>query len=211
ALRTTLLLALAQVVVPSSIAVQLLPSAVRWSVPVSASPVAPPLIDKDRIVVVLQSGAVEAHRVTDGTTAWTVELRSDFPVAADGDRVYVAAGEAIHALKATDGTEEWLGPSGSVTAPLAAHARWVLAATEKALTPYRAADGRTVWSRDIGLQRESATIEADNLYVPLQDGRLLALNLQDGADKWVRHLTGPLSEVLALPERVYVRSADKHL
>jgi hypothetical protein len=211
ALRTTLLLALAQLVVPSSIAVQMLPSAVRWSVPISASPVAPPVFDKDRILVVLQSGAVEAHRVADGTVAWKVELRSEFPAAADGDRVYVAAGEAIHALKATDGTEEWLAPSGSVTAPLVAHAGWVIAATEKALTAYRAADGTKVWSRAIGLQRESATIEADNLYVPLEDGRLIALSLQDGADKWVRHLTGPLSEVLALPDRVYVRSADKHL
>ena len=56
-----------------------------------------------------------------------------------------------------------------------------------------------------------ATIEADNLYVPLEDGRLVALDVQTGAEKWIRHLTGPLSEVLALPERVYVRSADKHL
>jgi outer membrane protein assembly factor BamB len=54
--------------------------------------------------------------------------------------------------------------------------------------------------------RVSPTIEADNLYALLEDGWLLALDLQTGKDKWVRHLTGPLSEVLALPERVYVRS-----
>lgn len=211
ALRTTILLALAQVVVPSSIAVQMLPSAVRWSVPISASPVAPPVIDKDQVFVVLQSGAVEAHKVADGTTAWKIELRSDFPVAVDGDRVYVAAGEAIHALNAADGTEQWLVPSGNVTAPILAHAGWLIAATEKSLTAYRAADGSKVWSREVGNQRVSPTIEADNLYVPLEDGRLVALDVQTGAEKWVRHLTGPLSEVLALPERVYVRSADKHL
>jgi len=189
----------------------MLPSAVRWSVPISASPVAPPVVDSDRILVVLQSGAVEAHRASDGTTLWKVELRSELPLAADGDRVYVAAGEAIHALKATDGTPEWLAPTGNVTAPLVAHAGWVIAATQKALTAYRAADGTKVWSRELGNQRETATIEGDNLYVPLEDGRLVALDLRSGEEKWARHLTGPLSEVLALPDRVYVRSADKHL
>jgi outer membrane protein assembly factor BamB len=210
-LRTTLLLALAQVVVPPSIAVQMLPSAVRWTVLISASPVAPPLIGKDQVFVVLQSGVVEAHRVTDGTTAWKLELRSEFPVAMDDDHVYVAAGEAVHALKPADGSEQWLAPSGNVTAPLLAHGGWVIAATEKSLTAYRAADGTKVWSREVGTQRVIASLEGDNLYVPLEDGRLVALDLQTGAERWVRHVAGPLSEVLALPERVYVRSADKHL
>ena len=189
----------------------MLPSAVRWTIPISASPVAAPAIGKDLVFVVLQSGAVEAHRVADGSTAWKVELRSEFPVALDGDHVYVAAGEAVHALKATDGSEEWLAPSGDVTAPLLAHAGWLIAATAKSLTALRATDGTKVWSREIGNQRVIPSIEGDTLYVPLEDGRLVALDLQTGADKWVRHLTGPLSEVLALPERVYVRSADKHL
>jgi len=211
ALRTTLLLAVAQVIVPSSIAVQMLPSAVRWSVPISASPAAAPVIGKDKIFVVLQSGAIEARRLADGTVAWKVELRSELPVALDGDRIFVAAGEAIHALKDADGSEEWLAPAGSVMAPVLAHAGWVLAATDKGLTAYRAADGTKVWSRELGNQRVTPTIEGDNLYVPLEDGRLVALDLPTGADKWVRHLTGPLSEVLAVPDRVYVRSADKHL
>ena len=225
ALRTTLLLLIAQLVPPSSTtvppsstavppsstAVHLLPSAVRWSVPISANPAAPPVIDGDKVFVVLESGAVQAHRITDGTTAWKVDLRSEFPVAADGERVFVAAGEAIHALNAADGLEAWLAPAGNITIPPVAHAGWVIASTEKALTAYRASDGTKVWSREVGTQHVIPSIEANNLYVPLDDGRLLALDLQTGADGWVRRLTGPLSEVLALPERVYVRSGDKHL
>lgn len=189
----------------------MLPSAVRWSVPISANPAAPPVIDADKVFVVLESGAVQAHRVADGSTAWKVDLRSEFPVAVDGERVFVAAGEAIHALKTADGSEAWLAPAGTVTTPPLAHAGWLIASTEKALTAYRAADGSKVWSREVGKQGVAPTIEADNLYVPLEDGRLLALDLQTGADRWVRHLTGPLSEVLALSDRVYVRSGDKHL
>jgi outer membrane protein assembly factor BamB len=211
ALRTTVLLLIAQLVAPSSTALQMLPSAVRWSVPIAANPAAPPVIDGDKVFVVLESGAVQAHRLADGSTAWKVDLRSEFRVAVDGERVFVAAGAAIHALKAADGSEAWLAPAGKVTAPPLAHAGWMIASTEKALTAYRASDGTKVWSRELGTQRVIPTIEADNLYVPLEDGRLLALDLQTGAEKWVRHLTGPLSEVLALSDRVYVRSGDKHL
>ena len=135
ALRTTVLLLIAQLVPPSSTtvppsstavppsstAVHLLPSAVRWSVPISANPAAPPVIDGDKVFVVLESGAVQAHRITDGTTAWKVDLRSEFPVAADGERVFVAAGEAIHALNAADGLEAWLAPAGNITIPPVAH------------------------------------------------------------------------------------------
>jgi outer membrane protein assembly factor BamB len=159
----------------------------------------------------LESGAVQAHRAADGSTAWKVDLRSEFPVAADAERVFVAAGEAIHALNAADGSEAWLAPTGKVTAPPLAHAGWVIASTDKALIAYRASDGTKVWSREVGKQRVISSIEANNLYVPLEDGRLLALDLQTGADRWSRHLTGPLSEVLALSDRAYVRSGDKHL
>jgi hypothetical protein len=37
-------------------------------------------------------------------------------------------------LKAVDGSEEWLAPSGNVTAPLLVQAGWVVAATGSGLT-----------------------------------------------------------------------------
>ena len=142
--------------------------------------------------------------------AWRVELRTDRPVAADGVRVFIASGEAIHALNAATSEVLWRAPIGTITAPLVAKEGWVIAATDATVTAFRAADGSKVWSRSTGAQRERATIDGDNLYLPLDDGHLLALDLQTGAERWSRHFTGPLSEVLAIGDRIYVGSADKY-
>lgn len=189
---------------------QTLPSAVRWAVPISSGPAAPPVIAGDQIFVVLLSGIVAAHRMADGAEAWHVELRTDQPVAVEGPRVFVAAGEMIHALDAAGGSVLWRAASGAVTAPLVAQNGWLIVASASGLTAFRAEDGTKVWSRDTGAQRLRPTIEGDNLYVPLDDGRLLALDLRTGADRWTKHLAGHLfSEVLAFPDRVYAGSTDK--
>jgi outer membrane protein assembly factor BamB len=190
-------------------ATETLPSAARWSVPIAASPAAPPVTDGEQIFVVLKSGVVASHRVSDGTLAWQTSLRSNQSVAVEGGRVYVAAGEAIHALKAADGSPAWMAPSGTVTAPLLAHEGWLIAATASRLTAFRTSDGSKVWARETSAQHVRPTIEGDNLYVPLDDGHLLALDLRTGANRWVKHFKGAASEVLAFSDRIYVGSADK--
>lgn len=168
------------------------------------------MIDGPRVFVVLQSGIVAAHRVSDGGEAWRVELRAEHPVAADGARVFITAGEAVHALNAETAEVLWRAPVGPVTAPLVAHEGWVVAATVNAITAFRAADGSKVWSHSNSAQRGRATIEGDNLYLPLDDGHVLALDLRTGAERWSRHFAGPVSEVLAFADRVYVGSADRY-
>jgi len=163
-----------------------------------------------RIFVVLQSGIVAARRLSDGGEAWHVELRTERPVAADGTSVFIASGEAIHALNAQTSDVLWRAPVGEISAPLVAHEGWVIAITETEVIALRASDGSKVWSRPNGAQQERATIEGDNLYLPLADGHLLALDLQTGAERWSKHFVGPLSEVLAFPDRVFVGSADKN-
>lgn len=195
---------------PSPVAaVQRLPSAVRWSVPIAARPAAPPVADGEQVFIVLQSGVVASHRVSDGTQSWQVPLRSDQPVAVEGGRIYVTAGDAIHALNAADGSPVWIAPSGAVTAPLLAHEGWVIAATATGLAAFRSSDGSKVWSRETSAQHARPTIEGDNLYVPLDDGHLLALDLRTGANRWVKHFKRAPSEVLAFSDRIYVGSADK--
>jgi outer membrane protein assembly factor BamB len=206
-LRTTLLLASAV----SIAQLQALPSVVRWSIPISARPAAPPVIAGDQVFVVLQSGVVAAQRMTDGAEAWHVELRADQPVAVEGPRVFVAAGEMIHALDAASGSVVWRAPSGAVTAPLLAQNGWLLVASASGLMALRSEDGTKVWSLDTGPQRLRPSIEGDNLYVPLDDGRLLALDLRTGAERWKKHIAGArFSEVLAFSDRVYAGSTDKN-
>ena len=168
------------------------------------------MFDGPLIFVVLQSGIVAAHRVLDGSEAWRVELRSERPVAADDNRVFIASGEAIHALNAETSEVLWRAPVGAITSPLVAHEGWVIAVTETAVTALRAADGSKVWTRTTSAQRQRATIEGDNLYLPLDDGHVLALDLTTGAERWSKHFAGPLSEVLAFPDRIYFGAGDRH-
>jgi outer membrane protein assembly factor BamB len=207
--RTTLLLAIAQIVGGAVPATHALPTSVRWSVEVSASPAAPPVIEGDEIFIVLQSGVVAARKVSDGTPAWEVPLKSDRPIAVDGGRVYVATSEQIVALKVGDGSKVWSVRTPAVIAPLVAQGGWVIAATDQAVTAFRSADGSQVWTRELAGANVMPTMEGDNLYVPLQDGRLFALDLLTGKDRWLRSYDGPLSEVLAFSDRILFGTGDK--
>jgi len=191
---------------------QTLPSTKRWSVALSARAVASPTIAGDVIVVGLQTGQVVAYAAKDGKELWRVPLLADQAIVADETLLFIAAGEMIHALDASDGRLLWESPSGTLTAPLLVHGGWVIAATAARLASFREIDGAKVWSHDSPPVHERPTIEGDNLYVPLDEGRLLALNLADGAERWTRFpAKGPLSEVLALPDTVFVGAADKCL
>jgi outer membrane protein assembly factor BamB len=192
---------------------------VRWSVPVSVRPSAPPVIGADKIFLALQSGVLVAHRISDGVEAWRVEMRTDQPIAVDGTRVFVASGEAVHALASADGAIVWRAPTGTLTAPILAQDGWIVVASATALAAFRSEDGARVWGRELGPQHNRPTIEADNLYVPLDDGRLFALDLRTGADRWVRRVATPrkpaagaapqaLSEVLAYPDRLFFGASD---
>ncbi len=201
-------------------AAQALPAEVRWSVAVSVRPAAPPAVGGDRILLPLQSGVVVAYRANDGGEAWRVDLRADQPIAVEGDRVFVASGEAIHALALENAEVLWRAPTGTLTAPLLAQDGWIIAASAAGLAAFRSTDGVKIWQRETGVQHARATIEGDNLYVPLDDGRLLALDLRTGTDRWVHQFripkppaAGPhppgVSEVLAFPDRLFVGAADR--
>jgi outer membrane protein assembly factor BamB len=141
-------------------------------------------------------------------------------VAVDGAIAIVASGEALYGLKTADGAGLWQAPSGTLTAPLLAKDGWIIAASSAGLAAYRASDGNKIWSRETGPQHTRPTIEGDTLYVPLDDGRLLALDLATGADRWTHTFAAPpstaaggaapaLSEVLAFSDRVFLGSSDK--
>jgi outer membrane protein assembly factor BamB len=167
------------------------------------------VIGGDRIFIVLESGIVAAHRVSDGGETWHVELRTAQPVAVDASRVFVAAGEAIHALDAASGAVAWVAPTGPVNLPMLAQDGWVIVASGSVVSALRAEDGVRIWSRDIGVPHARPTIEGNNLYLPLENGHLRALELQTGNDRWTKAFHGVPSEVLAFSDRIYVGSADQ--
>ncbi len=185
-----------------------LPTAVRWSIALPGQPDAPPAIGADRIYVALQPGIVAAHRLSDGRELWRRDLPTATPMAVDHGRLFVASGTAIHALNA-DGSAAWQTVVGSLSAPLLARDGWVIAAADGKLSALRATDGSTVWTQAIARVSEQPSIEGGNLYVPLEDGRVLSLDLATGSRRWERRLYGSPTAVLPFADRVYVGSADK--
>jgi outer membrane protein assembly factor BamB len=191
---------------------QSLPSTVRWTITLPARAVAPPVIAGDLVVVGLQSGDVIAYGAKDGKEVWRVPLRPDQPMVADQTLLFVAAGEVMHAMDAADGKALWEAPTGTITAPFLVHGGWVIAASEGQLAAFREIDGAKVWSQPGSPLHTGPSIEGDNLYVPLDEGRLLALDVRTGEERWSRFpAKGPLSEVLAFPDRVWVGAANKEL
>lgn len=188
---------------------QLVPDAIRWSVELSAPPVLPPVLTAERVFVSVPPGIVAALNALDGAEVWKVELMPDHPIVVSGDHLFVAAGEAIHALRADTGAITWRQPAGTLTAPLVVQGGWIISAVGAEITARRASDGTVVWAQTVGPLHMAPTIEGDTLYLPLADKRVVALELTSGRVRWERQMRGAPSEIAALGKRVYVGSEDK--
>lgn len=186
------------------------PSNVWWAVPIPAAPNSPPAIAGDHVYLGRLPGIISAHHLSDGRELWSVELVAEQPLAADSAMVFVAAGEAVHALREADGATVWRRPLGTLAAPLLAKDGWIIAAGESQLMALRATDGTPVWTQPSGPQRERAAISGDTLFVPLADGRIEARHLSTGAVKWQRRLSGAPAEPLAAGDRLFFGATDKH-
>jgi outer membrane protein assembly factor BamB len=88
-----------------------------------------------------------------------------------------------------------------------------LASTEAGpLLALRATDGEILWQRDLGSPLQMPPAPAgDRVYVPLKDGRIVALSLSTGEDIWTQKLAEPAMGILPLDDRVFVGGRDNHL
>jgi eukaryotic-like serine/threonine-protein kinase len=162
------------------------------------------------IVVPLQGGAIAAHHLEDGREVWKRELAAEKPLASDNERVYVAAGEAIHALNAATGDVAWRVPAGGApTAAPLAHAGWLITAAAGDLVAIRATDGQIIWRKQVGAIEFRPAIDGDLLVASLVDGHVIGLNVENGEERWRRNLGSSPAEPLVFAGRVYVGTANK--
>jgi outer membrane protein assembly factor BamB len=178
-------------------------------VTLDAAPIAPPLVAHGRVVLALRSGVVAARRVSDGTDVWAVKLPVDQPPAADLDKIFVVTGEILHALNGVDGATLWTVPIGQPSAPIVARGGWVISVASGSVTARRGSDGQAVWTKASGAVAERAAIDGDAVYLPLADGRLLALDLQTGTTRWEQAVGAAPTEPLAYGERIYLGSDSR--
>ena len=184
------------------------PPTIRWTETIPAAAISSPVIVGEVVLVAHLPGIVAAHHREDGRRLWRVELNPVQPLATDGTLLFVAAGDAIHAVRLADGSPAWRVPSSTLTAPLLVKDGWLIGATEGALTARRASDGATIWTTASGVQREAPAISGDVLFVPLVDGRLVARNLLNGVAQWAERIGGSPGEPLVVGDDIFLGGSD---
>ena len=193
----------------------LLPATQEWIATLDDAPSAGGAMDAERVYVPLQSERIVALRRADGSRVWTRDIESKWPPVVIGDAVYIVASDEMHALDAATGTERWRVPfEHQLTAPLAATTSIAAGGTERSLVAVAdkglviavaAADGRTIWMRELGaLSRFTPALDDVRTFVALDDGRMVALRLMDGRVEWDQKLEGKLNQPSVARDRVFV-------
>jgi eukaryotic-like serine/threonine-protein kinase len=185
---------------------------VAWSVPLNGPLAADTSADASQVYVPLRTGALLAIEHRHGRIRWTIEVATTHRAASGDDRVFVAPDAGgVTALDAATGAVQWHTRAvGPVSAPLLWQAGWLIAGTAGGeIVALRAADGQEIWRRALGaVMHRSPGIVGDRLYVPLEDGRIAALDLLSGGAIWERQLRDAPGRLLALEDRLFAGAAD---
>jgi outer membrane protein assembly factor BamB len=189
------------------------PPEVKWTVALPAAPLFAPALDEDHAYVALRTNQLVAVLLKDGTQTWSVECPTSAAPAAGDSLVFVGGDNLVEARGHADGGARWSRPVQGRVTSLHWDTGWLLASTETGpLLAIRAADGEILWQRDLGspLQGPPA-LSGDRVYLPLQDGRVLALALLTGEDIWTHKLAEPAVGILPVGDRVYVGGKDNQM
>lgn len=184
----------------------------RWVVSFETPPVAPAGFDDTSAYVPLKGGQLVAVDLDRGVVRWQVDLATPFTPATGDGLVFTTSGEVIEARDAVTGTTRWRASlPGGAAAPLYWDTGWLLASTPGGeLTAFRASDGSVIWRQPIGSALSTAPAPAlDRLYLPLADGRLVAVALASGETIWSHSGTGRITVLLGLDDQLVYGSSEK--
>ena len=186
------------------------PLEARWSATLPAAPAFAPAFDADRIYVPLQTKQLVALTINDGSVAWSVECPLTAPPAAGDGLVYGGSEDLVEARGGTDGSAQWRRPVPGRVVSLHWDAGWLFAQTEPGVFfAIRASDGTILWQKDFGSPLSAPPAPAgERLYLPLKDGRVVALALQTGEDIWTHKLEESAAGILPVGDRVFIGARD---
>lgn len=187
------------------------PLEAKWSVTLPAPPGFAPAFDANRVYVSLRTNHLVSLMIKDGTTAWSVECPMSAAPAAGAGLVYAGSDGLVEARAEADGRAQWRRPVQGKVIKLYWDAGWLFAQTEPGpLFAIRAADGEILWQKDFGSPLSDAppAPAGDRVYLPLNDGRVIALSLQTGDEIWTYKLAEPAVGILPVGDRVYIGARD---
>jgi outer membrane protein assembly factor BamB len=188
------------------------PLEAKWSATLPASPAFAPAFDATRIYLPLQTKQLVALMIKDGSVAWSVECPMTAAPAAGDGMVYAGSEDLIEARAEGNGAAQWRRPVQGRVVSLHWDTGWLFAQSEPGLFfALRASDGAILWQKDFGSPLAERALPAptgDRLYLPLKDGRVVALSLQSGDEIWTHKLTEPAAGILPVGNRVFVGARD---
>ena len=210
-----MLAALVSLAVPFAAADQLavpaLPVRMHWSVDLSAGVAVPPINDGERAYLSLRTAHVAALALTDGKEIWRIAKTVTTPMGAGGGLLFVAAGDAIEAVRGTDGATAWIAPRLKTAAPLVASDALLIVATDTELIALDAKDGHVLWRLAAGGSIKLApVVDSGRVYAGADDGRLIAVDAASGRLLWEKYVQGGVTSLGASRDRVYAGGGDKH-
>ena len=168
-----------------------------------------PASDGDRIFLALRSAHLIALHAADHRELWRIQKEVTTPFTAADGLVFIAAGEAIEALRAADGATAWVLPGVKAVAPLVVAAGVVFAVTPEEIIAIRAADGAIAWRKPAGAVRLAPAIDGTRLYIGADDGRIVSMEVADGTQRWDEYVPGGVTSIAAHAGRVYAGAGDK--
>jgi outer membrane protein assembly factor BamB len=144
-----------------------------------------------------------------GDTRWRLPLAGAVrDLAADGDRVWVAAAGSLSAVDVASGRVKWIhrSPATAFTGLDVANGIGVAACDDGSVFAFDPATGRERWRHALGAAPAGGpTIVKGRVYVATRDGRVRSLRTARGTVVWTQELRLPLVGRPAVDgERLYV-------
>jgi outer membrane protein assembly factor BamB len=176
-----------------------------WSVSLDASPVAPPVFDRESAYFALETGDLVAVSIPHGSIRFRVKQPTKRSVAADGGRLFAAAERMLVAIDHRAGAPLWQVPlPDDASAAPTAKAGWVVVPLESGeLLAFRGPDGQRVWTAALGAPvRLTPLINGDRVLV-VAGLSVKALDVTTGKTVWDRTLNGETTSIALGPERIF--------
>jgi outer membrane protein assembly factor BamB len=179
---------------------------VRWVISLESAPAATPAYDQTTAYVPLRAGALVAVDMDHGQIQWRRDLATSISPSVGDGLVFVAGEGLVEALSADRGLTRWRSSLPGRIVTVTWDNSWLLCSTDAGeLAALRAADGDLLWRVSLGaalvLPPEGGL---DRVYVGLEGGQVLSLDLANGTRSWSRELPGRITGLKATAGQLIV-------
>jgi outer membrane protein assembly factor BamB len=179
---------------------------VRWVVPLDSPPAATPAYDAATAYVPLRTGGLVAVDLDRGLVRWRRDLTTTIAPSVGDDLVFAAAADGVEALAADTGRTRWRSPFPGRLVTVTWDNGWLLCSNDAGdLAALRATDGELLWRATLGAPLVAPPAAGlDRVYVAIEGGQLLSLELATGHRSWSRQLPGRVTGLRAADGQLIV-------